>query len=512
MGTTSSFFGGGGGGGDPQANFQAGSNVANGDLVSLKANGTIEPVTSVANAADFTKSDNGTKIVDDGSPNYSQTSKWSIYNTTIDKYFFACKRDSGAYNDLYLGTYNDSTEEYSLTFRGQIGSTYANMMARKFSVSEGILYAYVKSNGYLYLRGFYWDGSTYSIGIDTYAGSNSISTSSVYINPNGEGSSSLATGAITNSYVSITHATWDGTSSAPTVSHDLDNTSSGRKWTAGGTSWSSNSLVGRHVKGDVHVFAADEANSLTLFACEVNSSSTTYGAKNQLGIPVGSAYKSVEYDTDTNMGVVSYYTNTGVTNALAFSVDTNTLAVTTYPLSGISFSGASAAVGYSPTAKLWQVMRGSSPGEVYYFTLASDGTQGTVNSSNLHPSASIQPEHGSLSPKTGTNSMIVLFNSGNNPTSNYVNTANHTYITQYDLPFVETNIDTHFGEAKEAISSGSVGPVAISNRSNDISGSSFQKGQKLFANPSGTALATSGTYRVGYASDADTVIVTGDPS
>jgi len=511
MGTTSSFFGGGGGGGDPQANFQAGSAVANGDLVALKSNGTIEPVTSVNNAADFTKTNNGTKIVDDGSPIYSQTSKWSIYNTTLDKYFFACKRDSGSNNDLYLGTYSDSTEEYTLTFRGQIGSTYANMMARKFSVNEGILYAYIKSNGYLYLRGFYWDGSTYSISIDTYAGSTSIATSSVYINPNGEGSSSLATGGITNNTVSITHATWDGTSSHPTVTDDMDNTTNGRKWTAGGTSWSTNSLVGRHVKDDVHVFAADEANSLTLFACRVSSSSTTYGAKNQTGISVGSAYKSVEYDTDTNMGVVSYYTGS-VTNAMAFSVDTSTLAVTTYPLTGISFSGAGASVGYNPAAKLWQVMRSSSPGEVYYFTLASDGTQGTVTSASFHPSAAIQPEHGNLSPKTGTSSMIALFNSGNNPTSNYVNTANHTYITQYDLPFVETNSDAYFGEAKEAISSGSAGPVAIINRSNDIAGASFQKGQKLFANPSGTALATSGTYRVGYASDADTVIVTGDPS
>ena len=40
--------------------------------------------------------------------------------------------------------------------------------------------------------------------------------------------------------------------------------------------------------------------------------------------------------------------------------------------------------------------------------------------------------------------------------------------------------------------------VAILNRTRDIADSSFQIGQKLFANPSGNALATSG-YRVGHA-------------
>ena len=75
-----------------------------------------------------------------------------------------------------------------------------------------------------------------------------------------------------------------------------------------------------------------------------------------------------------------------------------------------------------------------------------------------------------------------------------------------------TNVENHFGEAKEAISSGAAGSVAILNRTKDIADSGFQKGQKLFANPSGTALATSGTYRVGHATDEDTVLVLGDPS
>jgi len=506
MGTTSSFFGGGGGGGDPQANFQAASTVANGDLVSLKANGTIEPVTSVGNPADFTKSNNGTKLVADGTPNFSQTGKWGIYNSTHDKYIFAVKRDSGSNADIYTATYSESTEEFTLSFRAQLISN-ANMLARKFSPSEGVLYAYRKTNGYMYLRGFYWNGSNYSLAGDVYAGTNAISGQVAYINPNGEGSSSFAVGGLTNSYVSVTHGTWDGTSSSPSMSDQFSGTS--RRWDAGGTSWSSNSLVGRHVKDDVHVFVADEGNSLTVFACDVNSGGTTYGVKNQLSIPVNSHYKSFEYDTDTNIGVFTYYSNSK-TRAKAISVNPTTLVTTTYDLT-LEIEGSSATVGYNPTAKVWQVL-GSNTSKVHYFTLSSDGTQGTVTSTNFHPATSpFYAEHGCLFPAV-SNSMVAIFNSGNNPTSAYVDTANHTYATQYELPFVATNIDTHFGEAKEAISSGSVGPVAISNRSNDISGSSFQKGQKLFANPSGTALATSGTYRVGYASDDDTVIVTGDPS
>ena len=238
MGTTSSFFGGGGGGGDPQGNFQAASSVASGDLVALKSNGTIEPVTSTGFPADFTKSDNGTKLVADGSPNFSQTGKWGIYNSARDLYLFASKRDSGDNADIYVATYSDVTEEFTLTFRGQLQSN-ANMMARKFSPSEGVLYAYRNnSNGYMYLRGLYWDGSTYSLGGDAYAGSSSISAQNAYINPNGEGSSDFAVGAITNSYVGVTHGTWNGTSSSPSMSDQLEAT--GRQWTAGGTNWSSN--------------------------------------------------------------------------------------------------------------------------------------------------------------------------------------------------------------------------------------------------------------------------------
>ena len=61
MATLSSLTGGsGGGGGDPTAKFQAAAAIANGDLVILNANGTVQPVTSQIQSGNFTRSDNGT--------------------------------------------------------------------------------------------------------------------------------------------------------------------------------------------------------------------------------------------------------------------------------------------------------------------------------------------------------------------------------------------------------------------------------------------------------------------
>jgi hypothetical protein len=106
----------------------------------------------------------------------------------------------------------------------------------------------------------------------------------------------------------------------------------------------------------------------------------------------------------------------------------------------------------------------------------------------------------------------LIFNAGSQFSGTYITNSNHSYATEFEIPSVNTNVASYFGQAKEAITSGSAGPVGIIQRTVDVSNSSFATGGKLFANPSGSSLATSGTYQVGYASDADTVIVTGDPS
>ena len=62
MGTTSSFFGGSGGGGDPTGKFQAAATVAEGDLVVLNDNGTVQPVTFSSVSANLSISDAQTNV------------------------------------------------------------------------------------------------------------------------------------------------------------------------------------------------------------------------------------------------------------------------------------------------------------------------------------------------------------------------------------------------------------------------------------------------------------------
>ena len=148
------------------------------------------------------------------------------------------------------------------------------------------------------------------------------------------------------------------------------------------------------------------------------------------------------------------------------------------------------------------------------FKMNSGGNISDESTHDMVPSStSTIPDmyYGSLFPRVNSAFQVFSFNSGVGISGNYINSSG-VHATQFHPSYLETNMAQHFGEAKEAISSGAAGSVGILNRSVDFTGSSFQEGQKLFANPSGTALATSGTYRVGHATDKDTVLVLGDPS
>lgn len=511
MGTTSSFFGGGGGGGDPQANFQASANVTSGDLVVLNDNGTVEPVTSTANLVDMTSTDNGTKIAAEGTRNYATTGKWGIYNPTLDKYVFAVAGDGNNYETIHTGTYNDSTEEFTLTFRGQFAG-YASRLSDKFSPNNGLLYAYIGTNQYLYVRGLY--GSTYAIGGETTFASGYMRNGDVYVNTHGEGSSDLTVGGINDGYISFTHGTWNGTSSSIVATAQINET--GRRFTSEGTSWSSNSFAGVHVKNDIHVYAAAKSGELYIGGVQCNADGTTFGTILNTGINPSSNYKSIAYDPVTNIGLIRHYASS-TAKATPFSINTSSLTITKYPDISIIGLSSTGSVMFHPTAKKFTLVDNHSfTRDVEVFELSASGVKTNGTTHRFFPTSSSNPqtEHSSQFPVTGTGKVGMVFNAGGTHSvgGNYIDTGNHSYVTQFSIPFTNTNVDSHFGEAKEAITSGSAGPIAMLNRSIDIEDSSFQKGQKLFANPSGTALATSGTYRVGYASDADTVIVTGDPS
>ncbi len=520
MGTTSSFFGGSGGGGDPTGKFQAAATIAEGDLVALNNNGTVQPVTSTSVANNYAKSDNGTKLEATSTPTFGMTGYSANYNQTHNYYIFISRIDGGnLYCNLRTGTYNSGTGEYSLSLRAQV-SAYANWMSQKRSPSEGYIWGYRGSNGYIYSRGIRWNGSNYVFTSETYHNTSSTSSADVYCEANGDGSSSFAIAALLNGNTpAVGHGSWDGSSSQPTSTDQLTNYNSDTL--AGyGTNWTGNTLSGAHVKNNVHVLGAKQSNA-KLFACRVESSGTTYGAVANTGFAMAQYPSRIIYDNDVGVGVYQFVSGS-TPKYVAFSVNIDTLAITVHGALELpsGFTGYGSSIGWSPTAKTW-VAVDHLGGEIFAFTLNSTGAIVTSSTGQFAPghtgSPSVNLQYQMMFPTYGSGgAMNIVFNgdaaiSGSGAGS-YMDTTNNLYVSQFDVPYIDTNVDLQFGEAKEAISNGAAGSVAILNRNKNIVDSTFQKGQKLFANPSGTALATSGTYRVGHALDADDILVLGDPS
>ncbi len=529
MATLSSLTGGssGGGGGDPSGKFQASATVANGDLVVLNDNGTVAPVTSTAIADDFAKSNNGIKLYA-GSTNqsYGMFPFSGNYNQTHNKYLIFYRQSSGNYGTLKSYDYDSSSENFTNASQRLQTSMYASWLSQKRSPSEGYLLGYRATNGYQYVRGQRWNGSNWSTTSEGTATNSSNSSTSCYISASGDGSSSFAMGcALGNGEFSMAHGTWDGSNTTPVMSHGTDaiytqrpsNTSSGTK----GTNWSNNSFAGCHIKNDVHIMVGEQANVAIMVAAKVEATGTTYGTKKNTGLTFGAAYGTrVIYDEETNIGVWCLQVS-GVPYYLPFSVDVDTLDITTYSAITLpsGFTGYGSGLGWNPFIKLW-VAVDHVGGEIFYWKLASNGAVSETGTGQFAPNApnlsSLKLQFAQTFPVYGSGGMGIIFNNdhvvGGGGAGSYMDTTNHLNMSRFDLPYVSENMDKHFGEAKEAIASGAAGSVGILNRSVDITGSSFQKGQKLFANPSGTALATSGTYRVGHATDSDTVLVLGDPS
>ena len=533
MGTLSSLTGGGsgGGGGDPTGKFQASATVANGDLVVLNDNGTVAPVTSTAVAADFAKSDNGTKLfAAETSSQFGQTGHAGVYNQTHNKFLFWYRDSTGnVYGYVKSADYDASTGTFTNVSQRMQTSMYAAWLSQKRSPSEGYLLAYRGTNGYAYVRGFRWNGSNWSQTSEGTFGTSSISSSSMYISANGENSGTFAIGAYTNGELSLTHGSWDGSTTTPSSTQGTNGlyserpsaTASGSR----GTSWGNNSLVGTHVKNDIHVIGGADGSVMKLIAAKVESSGTTYGTKYSTNYNHNGYPSRMIYDEVNNVGVIAFYSNSGSQGSRVyyhvFSVNHDTLDITNLgfvPMPS-GFSGYSSGLGWNPFIRLW-VAVDHLGGEIQYWKVASDGTISDTGTGQFAPNApntsSLKPQFNHMFPIHGTGGMGMTFNNdhvvGGSGAGSYMDATNQLFATRFDLPYVDTNVANYFGEAKEAISSGAAGSVAILTRTKDIADSSFQEGQKLFAKPSGTALATSGTYRVGHATDKDTVLVLGDPS
>jgi hypothetical protein len=521
MGTLSSLTGAGsgGGGGDPQATFQASANVANGDLVVLNDNGTVEPVTSTLNASDFAQTDSGTNLYAGGISSFSSYAAIMLHNADNDEYVSFVHDNSGnIYLRMQAWSYSDSTNQFTNLYNITTFSTYHWNVFNDNSRNQ-ILLGYADPNGWLRIRGLFkntsnqWELSSQST---TPNGENA--TNCAYVGRNEDGTIVGASKYNTNNSPYATTFSWNGTSSAPTLTGSNAASTNYNDTTGNILAVDNGGFLGTYAGNDVHVLAVRDTNAsfaMKLVAFRATSGGTTWGTPVAPGINTNNNYGQIVYDSVGNVGIVSYNDGTGSAKIVGFTVNKQTLGITTF--GEVERTKTIGAIGFNPTSKLFFCTTddGANPNRIKFFTLNSSGTKGATSEEDMLPSysaSSMSPERGGMSPRTNSGNMIFAFNASDPVSGSYITSSNNTYATQFSGEYVDTNIDSHFGEAKEAITSGNAGPVGILNRTVDVTGASFQKGQKLFANPSGSALATSGTYRVGYATDTDTILVTGDPS
>ncbi len=515
MGTLTSFIGGGGGGGDPQGTFQANATITNGDLVALNTNGTVEPVSSTLLPADNAQSNDGTRIVTAEPYYYNGPGIFAVHDATLDKYLFVASQGSNREYQIKYGTYDDGTGEYTLTSGTSVGSMRAGWLSEKYTIASSYLWAWhEQSSGQKWVRGVYWNGSAWVFTNEVSFGY-SLNDNSNYISANGDGSSDYAIASFdTSTRFCVSKGTWNGTSSTPVATQSLATTE--RTYASIGSAWDPN-FSGTHVKGDIHVFAlAYNYNSLdTIFlvTANVGQSSTTF-RNNDTQLSTAPGYQnSIAYDPLNNIGIVVGRNSSSSNISLgAFSIDQNTAEITYHgDLASELTAPSGATVTFSPHTNKF-VIHGWDTPTLEMFSVTSEGVIYDRNTFNVHPTNPADMRGTELFPINNSNHIGVNFTLQNNPGGNYLTTFENGYATQVGIPFVETNVDSYFGQATEDIASGSAGPIAMSQRERDLVGENFQKGQKLFADSSGSSLATSGTYRVGYAKDSDTVIITGDPS
>ena len=505
MGTLSSLTGGssGGGGGDPTGKFQASATVANGDLVVLNNNGTVAPVTFSSISSNLSISDVQTYIGGNGSFR-SNGGQWAFYNSANNQYLFAMS-NSSSQSDIYYSSYNSSTGAFSINHIYTQSSLYANMIAQDYNTTNNFYFAYRNSAGNMMVRPIYWSGSNYSQGSEYgIGGSSAVSSNCCYVGVNDDGTVIVA-GRGNQSTIGVGSFTSSGNNqSSGSVNYNI---TSNQNTAASAYQIANDRFHGAHCGGSVHAIVhskSSASNSCWIMPISATSSGVTYGTAGDTGL-TGNAYVDVCYDPVGNVGIV--LCGNGVKG---FTIDKSALTVSFFSVS-VNGTQQSGGLGFNRTAKLFAHSAGTAASglhrKVELFTLDSSGAQGAVTTITLDPSETVGGSYAHEYPTfhnfQGTAQMGITYNNNSN---------NQQYAMSFIPAYNETNMDSHFGEAKEAISSGAVGSVGILNRSIDLSGSTFNKGQKLFANPSGTALATSGTYRVGHATDGDTVLVLGDPS
>jgi len=522
MGTLSSLTGGsGGGGGDPTGKFQASATVANGDLLVLNANGTVQPVTSQQQSGNFARSDNGSLIYSSSNGNIASTyASVLIHMGTQDEYIMIM-RDASSYLRFDVFTYNDSTGQFTqVSGHGLPSSLYTNGWSVHVDQdNEAIILGYTNTSYYPRVKVIYHSGSSWNITADTGHLMQASTNNCMYVGRSADGLIVAAGRESTGNQVGVATVSYNNAGGNPSHTGSFMNANTQRFQGSGMVGNADfGGFFGHYVGGNrhvVHVRDTGDSFKSKLIAFTANASGATFGNAVETSFTTQNNYGSMTYDPVGNVGLVLYDNNTGTNNApvTAFTVNTD-LTITVH--GKVSTGYYYGAVGFNPTTKHFYVQ--TTRREMKTFKMNSSGVVSDESTNDMVPSQqSTIPDmyYGGLFPRVNSPFQVFGFTSGvgvsGSGAGSYLN-ASYIHGTMFHPSYLETDMNKHFGEAKEAISSGAVGSVGILNRSVDFTGSSFQEGQKLFANPSGTALATSGTYRVGHATDGDTVLVLGDPS
>ena len=510
MGTLSSLTGGGsgGGGGDPSGKFQASATVANGDLVVLNDNGTVAPVTSVSNtrAVDQTFDPLTSENVDVSSSRQALTSLFYTSTQSNKPWLYLYqKRSAGR---LYYAQSNAPSSNHDFSFQSIAYNNSDEFAAAQDPNDSGRVAVAFKTSNDVYLVTYYHDGTDWlKTNPRHMSSSGSWGSSGLYVGFNDDGT--IAVFGTSSNDLGHGHANYaGGSSTSPTrniamASNKLNNSTMG---------FVIDYCQGVHLGGSRHLIVfRDQSSTAKLFGMIVTSSSTGatfHTPPTELIDNQSTDQVSLAYDKVNNIGVIAHKDQ-----EIGFRANTDNT-ITKVSLSHDITKNTGDGyyrVKYNPITKRFIYFE--TRGNVSTFALATDGTVSDLDQfyHTTFPSGTYTSTYDGvyISEQTQFAREFLIFISQN---STVGLTSDRAYLTSYSPAYVDTNIDNHFGEAKEAIASGAAGSVGILNRTKDILGSSFQKGQKLFANPSGTALATSGTYRVGHATDGDTVLVLGDPS
>ena len=512
MSNLSDFLGGSGGGGDPQANFKAASNISANELVVLNDNGTVAGVISQNNTIDFGAENISHEVSTFQSEyNYNNKFQHAFYDSTNDKYLLLARNVYD--NVLYARTATRSGNVFTLvSSHSEVGSIAA--FDAKWDYSQNVAYiATLDTSNRGRIRSAYYNTSS---GKFEYSGTGDASSQTNFV---GEvaliASNNDGTGiAVFRHSDSTTRVFGYEVHPAQTTTKEPRFTKSGL---TNGTQIGGNGAYTSSTRGsglfklDDGVFGFIWCNSGNsnvglgniLHASNGDITTNNFNGSYLNGSSINSGLLYFAFDPINKVllagiqnGSYKYVQYTGISPAAAYG-----------NLGGLTAANNTGIV-YSSYLKKFVTFQHPSAGTFTVNTFTVNTTTGqaeqlTSATDTTSNSSEIMERPRVYMPDTQSDLVIVLANTS---------TENRDEYILGSPPYLDTNVSQYFGQAAEAITSGSVGPVKIFNREFDILGSSFQTGQKLYENSSGTALATSGTNVVGYAKDTDTIVITGDAS